>query len=108
MFKLPKSIIKSTGKAIKEDPEVNRLRNKFPNISRFVKQRLSPDEKFGLYLTIGIIISFIFTFLFFSVVNSLEKQKPLIQADSRIINLFESIRAPELNDIMLFITYLGE
>ncbi len=108
MLKLPKSIIKSTGRAIIRDPEVKKLKKKFPITSQFIKKRFSPDEKLGLYLTIGIIVFLFFIYFFFSIVNSLQKDKALIRADLRIVNLFDSVRTENLNNIMLFLTYLGE
>ncbi len=108
MFKLPKSIINSTGKAIYHDPEIKKITAKHPKISRFIKQRLTPDQKFGLYLTIGMIISLIFVYLFISVLESLIQEESLYQADSRIINLLQVLRTPAINKLMAFITYLGE
>src|SRR3990167_1191842 len=108
MFKLPKSIIKSTGKAIYHDPEIKKIVTKHPKFSGFIKRRLTPDQKFGLYLTIGMLISIIFVYLFITVLESLIQQESLYQADSRIINLLQVIRTPAINKLMLFITYLGE
>ena len=108
MFKLPKSIIKSTGKAIYHDPEIKKIVTKHPKLSGFIKRRLTPDQKFGLYLTIGMLISIIFVYLFITVLESLIQQESLYQADSRIINLLQVLRTPAINKLMLFITYLGE
>ncbi len=107
MFKFIKSIIKSGWKGIYNDKEVQKLFQRYPRFFRFVKNRLTPDERFGLYLTIGVFITLIFAYLFFGLVQDLIGQDPLIQSDLRIINLVQIFRSPFLNSSMLFITYLG-
>jgi len=108
MLKTLKSLIKSMGKAAYQDPEIKKFAAKHPKFSRFIKSRLTPDQKFGLYLTIGIIISFIFMYFFFQIVESLLNQESLIHSDLRIIHLLNVLRTPLVNKLMLFITYLGE
>lgn len=107
MIKFFKSIIKSIGYGIKDDPEFKRIRDKHPKISKFIKRRLTPSEKYGLYLTVGILITLFFIYLFFEVIQSYIGQEALVQADLRIINLVSHFRTPSLNQFMLFITDLA-
>lgn len=107
MFKISKSIIKSIGKAVRHDPEVRKIIERYPRFFHFVKKRLTPDEKFGLHLTLGIFFTAFFVFLFFGVLQDLIGREALVQSDLRIINLVQIFRTPRFNDIMLFITYLG-
>jgi len=108
MFKILKSIIRSAGQGIASDPHVKKFREKHPKLFHFLRQRLSSNEKFGLYLTLGTIITLIFIFLFFGVLQDLIGQDPLVQSDLRLINLVQIFRSPFFNHLMLFITYLGE
>jgi len=103
-----KSVVKSVGHGIKNDPEVKRIYNRYPKFFGFIKKRLTPNEKYGLYLTIGSLITLFFIYLFFEVVGSYIGQESLIQADLRIINLISHFRTPSLNQFMLFITYLAQ
>ena len=103
-----KSVVKSVGRGIKNDPEIQRVRHKYPRIFNFIKKRLTLSEKYGLYLTIGSLITLFFIYLFFEVVQSYIGQEALIRADLRIINLISHFRTPELNQFMLFITYLAQ
>ena len=103
-----KSVIKSVVHGIKNDPEIKRIYNKYPKFFGFIKKRLTPNEKYGLYLTIGSLITLFFIYLFFEVVQSYIGQEALIRADLRIINLISHFRTPELNQFMLFITYLAQ
>ena len=107
MFKLLRSLGKSLGKAIYNDPELQRIFRKYPRFSHFVKKRLTPDEEFGLILTVGSLITFLFIYFFFQIVQDLIGQGALLQSDLRVLNLFQILRTPAFNEKMLFITYLA-
>ncbi len=108
MFKFLKSIFKSIGHGIYHDSEVQKLLDRFPRTFHFVKKRFTPDEEFGLRLTIGAIFVVIFIFLFYRIVDSFFDHTALVQSDLRIINLVQIFRSPLLNNLMLFFTYLGK
>ena len=107
MFKLFKSIFKSIVNPVYNDPQVNDLSKKYPNTFGFFKNRLSPRKKFGLYLTLGIIVSLVFVFMFFSFVENVIHTESIVRADARVINLLQMLRTPEFSNLMLFFTYLG-
>lgn len=112
MIKLTKSVIKSISKSIghgvKNDPEVQRLKNKHPKVFHFFKKRLTPSEKYGLYLTVGIIIALFFVYTFFGITRDFLGQENIIQFDLRLLNLFSILRHPKLTNQMVFITYLAK
>ena len=64
MVKIIRSITKSIGHGIKNDPEVSRLKNKYPKTFGFLRKRFAREHKYGLYLTIGTIITLFFVYLF--------------------------------------------
>lgn len=103
-----KSVTKSIGHGLKNDPELQRIKNRHPRIYRFIKKRLTPNEKYGLYLTIGSLITLFFIYTFFGILQDYIGQDPLARADLRIINLISHFRTPSLNHFMLFITYLAK
>ncbi len=104
---MTRSITKSVAKGVYHDPEVRRLKNKYPRLTYFVKQRLTPDEEFGLHLTIGVVLTLLFVYFFFTLVQDLVGVDPLVQSDLRVITLLQIFHNSALNRIMLFITYLG-
>lgn len=108
MIKLFKSLFKSITGGIKENAEIKLLADRYPRFFGFIRKRISPDSKFGLYLTIGGIFAFVFIFLFFNITDAVVGQGPLIQSDLRIINFLQIFRAPSFDNAMFFITYLGE
>ncbi|MFA5532249.1 MAG: LssY C-terminal domain-containing protein [Candidatus Shapirobacteria bacterium] len=108
MVKIIKSITKSIGHGIKNDPEIFRLKNKYPKTFGFLKKRFTKEHKYGLYLTIGVLITLFFIYLFFGIVQDYIGQEKLIQFDLRIINLVSILRTNGVNQVMLFITYLAK
>lgn len=108
MVKLIKSITKSISHGVKNDPEIQRLKNKHPKLFRFIKKRLTSDEKFGLYLTIGSIITLTFIYFFFNLVRDYIGQEAIVKSDYRLFGIFKMFRTPTVNNLMLFITYLGK
>lgn len=108
MVKLIKSITKSITHGVKNDPEVQRIKNKHPKVFHFLKKRFIANEKYGLYFTIGILITLIFIYTFFGILQDYIGQENLIQFDLRVINLFSLLRHQSLTNQMLFFTYLAK
>lgn len=107
MFRLIRSLFRSALKGVSRDPQLLSVQKNHPEVTNFVKKRLNPRTRFGFHLTLGVVIAFIFTTLFFSILEELINQGSLIQSDLRVINILSSLRSPILNKVMLFITYLG-
>lgn len=107
MLRLPKSIFKSIRVAILNDPEVRRSIASYPRFWRWTGQRFSASDPFGLQLTVGIALSLVFLWFFFSVVEAVLSREALIQADLRLLSLVQMFRSPRLNTVMAFLTYLG-
>ncbi|MHB8841589.1 MAG: LssY C-terminal domain-containing protein [Candidatus Aquicultor sp.] len=108
MFKLIKSVTKSIVKAVREDPEVKKLVARHPGFFSFLQRRTDPDAVFGLNLTIGVVVTAFFIFLFLGVAQDLIGRDPLVRADLRVVNLVQIFRTPSFSKVMLFITYLGK
>ncbi len=107
MFRTARSVLRSAWKGIREDPELRRWRERHPRFLAYVRRRLSPDEKFGLNLTVGLAIVVFFAYLFLGVAQDLIAQEAVYLADYRILNLLQIFRSPRFSQTMLFITYLG-
>ncbi len=78
---------------------------------RWIKRRFSPSEAFGLTLTIGLVFTAIFSWVFGDVVEDVLARDPLVQTDEVIVQfvyshrdsshtllttLFEALLSPEL------------
>lgn len=107
MFRLLKSIIVSITHGVTNDPEVQKLIQRYPRAFKFLRRRLTPNEAFGLHLTVGVIVTLVFVWLFFGVLQDYIGNDPLAQADLRIVSLVQMFRTPLFSAIMLVVTYLG-
>ncbi len=108
IWRLIKSLLRSIGKAFWHDPELQKVLSRYPRLKAWLYRRLTPDQKFGLHLTIGVLVTAVFVYFFFGIVQDLIGLDPLVQADLRIINLLQILRSPTWNSVMLFFTYLGK
>jgi undecaprenyl-diphosphatase len=92
---------------VTENHFVKKLLQRYPRLFAFLRRRITPGTRFGLLLTLGTLISFIFVWLFLGVLEDYYMQEPLIQADLRLINLLQIFRTHTTTRWMLFITHLG-
>ena len=65
---------------------------------------MSPER---LPLAFGLVIAAVCWFAFFGVVQDYIAGDPLIQADLRVISFLQTLREPAFDQVMLFLTYLG-
>jgi len=77
-------------------------------IKIFFKNRFNVNKQNGLYLTLGIVITLALLFIFLNFIEDLFDQSSLLAFDNHVLNVISNFRNPVLNNIMLFITYLGE
>lgn len=78
-----------------------------PLISQFLKRRFTPDETFGLHVTIGISIILACIALFYTTLEIIIRQDPLVRYDIALINLAQVFRGASFNSSMLFFSDLG-
>ncbi len=86
---------------------VRDFRAKYPRFSESLRKRFDREERYGLHVTIGALLTLFFMWLFFDVFEDLIGQESLIHSDLLILQTIVSFRRPILNEIMLFFTTLG-
>lgn len=79
-----------------------------PKLIKWVSDRLDPNYKYGRLLTGGVLVSSLFVFFFFSVIQDIFAKDPLALADVRITNLFVLFRTASNSRLMLYFTYIGK
>lgn len=87
---------------------INGARKKFPRTSGFLMKRFDIKYPYGLQLTFGLSVCFIFLILFAGILQDLFFKDPLYYADLRIIYLFRSIITEQANHFFVFFTTLGD
>ena len=80
MVKLLKCVLTFIGRAVSHNPEVQAFFARHPRLVRFLRHRLSPDKRFGSYVTIGVLLALMCLLLFLGAVEDLLSQDPLIQS----------------------------
>ncbi|MDD5251309.1 MAG: LssY C-terminal domain-containing protein [Patescibacteria group bacterium] len=112
MFRLIKSVCQSAwrgaSRGVAHDAEWRHFLARHPRLVKFIRRRLTSDEEFGLYLTIGTVVAAFFVYLFFGVTVDFIGPQPILQSDLNIINLLQVLRGPAFNRVMLLVTDLGE
>lgn len=108
MLKFLKSVLGSIVTAVKDNPDVKRIVKRHPKLFSFLKRRTNPNTVFGLFMTIGFLISLYFLYLFFGLAYDLVGNNILIQSDLRIVNLLQIFRTPAFSKFSLFVTYFGK
>ena len=91
-------------KHLESSPLPKRWRSSFPRLFDFILTLMSPER---LPLAFGLVIAAACWLAFFGVVEDYIEGDPLIQADLRVVSLLQTFRKPAFNQVMLFLTYLG-
>jgi len=107
MIRIVVSLARSVWLAIIHDPEIKRLAEKHPIFFRFLKNRLTSDETFGLHLTLGIAATSLCIYFFFGFVHDLIGDDSIFESDTALLNLLQFLRNGSINPLMVYITYLG-
>jgi membrane-associated phospholipid phosphatase len=90
--------------ALRRNPTFDRLLAS--RLTGIVEARFRRNP-FGLQLTIGIAGAGLFLFLFLAVVQDLIATDPLVQSDLRVMSLLQGLRSPAFDQVMVFVTFLG-
>ncbi len=86
---------------------VHRMQERYPRMSRFLAARLTSGTRTGLGLTMGILIAGAVGWFFLELLIEIAGGSPIAGADRRIINLVTTLRTPEIDGLMLLVTFLG-
>lgn len=107
MARLFISLFRSVCRAVTEDPEMRTFVRRHPAFFQFIRKRLTPDETFGLGLTLGVGITSFFIYLFFGLARNIVGEDTIIESDTSILNLVQLLRTSTLDQWMLLFTYMG-
>jgi membrane protein DedA with SNARE-associated domain/membrane-associated phospholipid phosphatase len=91
-FRMAKSVLRSMGRAIMENPDVHGFLDRHPALSRFLKRRFDRKRFSGLPLTLFSIAAIYLLFLLSGVVEGVVTAEPIISVDARVANLMFAFR----------------
>ena len=89
------------------DEDIQGFTTIYGRFLHFLKKRFLRKEKYGIRLTIGVLLTMFFVFLFLSILQDYRAYDPLVRADTRIVNLIYTFRSETLNNVMLLFTSIA-
>ncbi len=78
-----------------------------PRMVSFIKERLSPRSYLGLHLTVGLLVSVLFVWLFGGITEDILTGDPFVQVDRWVVSQVLYFRAGPVTAFMKAITHLG-
>ncbi len=102
------SVLRSISDAIKQNPDVKRLRNKYPKTFNFLYNRFQNKTFWGLKFTVLLLLFLYHLFLLFVLIKSMMNKGIITFGDIRIENLLLVFRNKNIIDIFYWITLLGK
>jgi undecaprenyl-diphosphatase len=82
-------------------------RRRFQRTREFVRKRLSPQEEFGLHVTIGVLVTILGAWMFSEIAENLGPTTPEVVLDQRVANWFHTHARPELTALARALTFCG-
>ena len=94
-------------RAFLDDSTVKQLRDRFRPQLDFVRRRLDPAQRFGLYFTVGLLFAASAGLAFGALLDSLREGGDAAEVDRAVLEFFNSHRAEALDDVMRFLGRFG-
>jgi membrane protein DedA with SNARE-associated domain/membrane-associated phospholipid phosphatase len=95
------------GDAFLDRPRIALLRQRFRSQIDFAKHRLDRNQRFGLYMTVGLALAVAGSWIFGAILEDILENEELALFDRPILRFFVTHRDSALNDAMSVITLLG-
>ncbi|GMR04125.1 MAG: hypothetical protein BMS9Abin23_0014 [Thermodesulfobacteriota bacterium] len=101
------SWLRQTGEGFLQRPLVKGFVERHPAIISFIMERLSPRGYLGLHLTVGIILSGVFVWVFGGITEDVLTGDPLVLVDRWVLDRVLYFSTPFVTSVMMVITGLG-
>ncbi|NTV55089.1 MAG: phosphatase PAP2 family protein [Candidatus Moranbacteria bacterium] len=105
--RMTKSVFRSMGRAVMENPEVHGFLDRHPIFARFMRRRFDRKRFSGLPLTLFSIAAIYLIFLLSGVVEGVVTAEPIVSVDARVANLMFAFRDAGFVRGFLWITLLA-
>jgi len=88
-------------------PRIKGFIDRHPELVSFIKERLSPASYLGLHLTVGLVISAGFVWIFGGITEDILTGDPFVLVDRWVMNHILYFRTEKVTTFMVVITHLG-
>lgn len=92
---------------MRSSPVVGRFRKRHPALSGFIERRFTPHVYLGLHLTVGLLFSAVFIWIFVSITDEVLEYDTLVVIDHWLTAHIDSIRSPLADRVMGSVTLFG-
>jgi undecaprenyl-diphosphatase len=89
------------------NPYVKGFIKDHPKMVAFIRERLSPASYLGLHLTVGLVISVVFTWIFGGITEDILTGDPFVLVDQWVLNHILYFRTPVVTHFMIILSQLG-
>ncbi|MHB8907272.1 MAG: bifunctional DedA family/phosphatase PAP2 family protein [Syntrophales bacterium] len=93
--------------AVASVPFFRDFRKRHPGTAAFLRQRLSPEGYLGIHLTVGLIVSALFIWIFGGITEDVLTGDPLVEVDRWVLEQVHFFRTPLATSFMTAFTALG-
>lgn len=83
------------------------LRERYGREIAFLKRRFDPSSRFGLYLTVGVILALGIMWVFGELIDALEEREDIYVIDAPVVDYFADHRSENLSAVMKATTHVG-
>lgn len=97
----------ASGERLVGSPRVVRIRKRFRPQIDFIRRRLDPAQRVGLYVTLGFLVAVMGAWVFGAVLEDVVAKNELFTVDTPIVRWLAHHRSQPLNHIMTVLSFLG-
>jgi membrane protein DedA with SNARE-associated domain/membrane-associated phospholipid phosphatase len=98
---------KEVSGAVASVPFFRDFREGHPGTATFIRQRLSPEGYLGIHLTVGLMVSAVFIWIFGGITEDVLTGDPLVNVDRWVLEQVHFFRTPLTTSFMTAFTALG-
>jgi membrane-associated phospholipid phosphatase len=88
-------------------PSVRDFRDRHPALVGFARERLSPEGYLGIHLTVGLMVSAVFVWIFGGITEDVLTGDPLVEVDRWVLSRVHYFQSPSTTAFMMACTSLG-
>jgi membrane protein DedA with SNARE-associated domain/membrane-associated phospholipid phosphatase len=83
------------------------VRRRYERQISFLRRRLDPTSRFGLYLTVGVAVAIAAAWIFGEIIDALEERDDIYVIDAPVVRSIADHRSPTLTAVMRIVTHIG-
>jgi membrane protein DedA with SNARE-associated domain/membrane-associated phospholipid phosphatase len=83
------------------------IRRRYERQISFLRRRFDPTSRFGLYLTVGVVVAIVTAWIFGELIDALEERDDIYLIDAPLVRSMADHRSPNLTAVLRMVTHVG-